>query len=145
MNLTLWRPTRPVRTFPSLFDDNVFDRLFQPFVEGDETWVPPVDLIEQEGTFVILADLPGMEKKDIHIEVKNGVLYLSGERKDELEEKAGAALRMERRYGTFSRHFHLSEHVDSSEINAEYKNGTLKITLPKAERAKTKQIPIQVN
>jgi HSP20 family protein len=107
-------------------------------------WNPPVDIIEDKDGLVLKAELPGMDKKDIEVRVENNVLTLQGERKRESETKEDGYYRCERAYGTFSRSFSLPTSVDTSKIGAEYKDGVLSVSLPKAEEAKPKQIDVKV-
>jgi HSP20 family protein len=107
-------------------------------------WNPPVDIIEGKDGLVLKAELPGMDKKDIEVRVENNVLTLQGERKRESETKEDGYYRCERAYGTFSRSFSLPTAVDTSKIGAEYKDGVLSVSLPKAEEAKPKQIDVKV-
>ena len=107
-------------------------------------WNPPVDIFEDKDGVVLNAELPGMKKEDIELRVENNVLTLQGERKRENETKEEGYFRSERAYGTFSRSFSLPTSVDTSKIGAEYKDGVLSVSLPKAEEAKPKQIDVKV-
>src|SRR5262245_25813875 len=106
------------------------------------TWSPAVDIFETEGEIVVKAELPGMERKDIALNLENNVLTLRGERRFEKETKDDNYHRIERSYGGFRRAFSIPATVDEEKINAEYKDGVLKIVLPKKEQAKPKQIRI---
>ena len=106
------------------------------------TWSPAVDIFETEGEIVVKAELPGMERKDITLHLENNVLSLRGERKFEKETKDENYHRIERSYGAFSRSFAIPATVDEEKIRADYKDGVLKIVLPKKEQAKPKQIKI---
>jgi len=105
-------------------------------------WSPSVDIFETEGEIVVKAELPGMERKDITLHLENNVLTLRGERKFEKETKDDNYHRIERSYGNFSRSFSIPATVDEEKIRADYKDGVLKIVLPKKEQAKPKQIRI---
>jgi HSP20 family protein len=100
---------------------------------------------EDEHTITVQAELPGIEEKDIDVRVENNVLTISGERRLENEERKENYHRRERSYGRFTRSFTLPSTVDSENINAEFNNGLLKITLNKRSEAKPKQIKIGVN
>ena len=113
--------------------------------ETTPTFVPAVDIREEEDKYILDAELPGMKKEDVHIEVKDGVLTLSGERKFENEEKRDDYTRIERSYGSYQRTFTLPDHVDEEKIEAAYSEGVLTIVLPKGEEAKPKQIEVEVN
>src|SRR5689334_13003337 len=118
---------------------------WDPFREMDtmkESWSPSVDIFETENEVVIKAELPGMESKDIEIKLENNVLMLRGDRRFEKETKNENYHRVERSYGNFTRSFSLPAFVDDSKVHAEYKNGLLRIVLPKKEQAKSKEIKI---
>jgi HSP20 family protein len=107
-------------------------------------WAPRLDVHESKDAYVVQADLPGVDKKDIQVSVEDGVLTLRGERKIEREDKAedGAWHRVERRNGSFQRSLHLGEGVDVDQVKADYKDGVLTVQIPKKEAAKPKQITI---
>jgi HSP20 family protein len=126
------------------------NRLFEDASRGwrsDEpsattTWSPAVDIFETEGEIVVKAELPGMDRKDIALSLENNVLTIRGERRFEKEAKEDNYHRIERAYGGFSRSFSIPTTVDEEKIRADYKDGVLKIALPKREQAKPKQIQI---
>ncbi len=109
------------------------------------SFIPPVDVFEDEHTIVVTAELPGIEEKDLNISVENNVLTITGERKMEKEEKKENFQRVERRYGRFTRSFTLPPTVDPENVTAEFNNGVLKLTLNKLEEAKPKQIKIGIS
>jgi HSP20 family protein len=119
------------------FGDKFYDDFFTP-----TTWRPAVDIAEKDGKYVIKADLPGVEEKDVSVEVHDGVLTIKGERKSEFAEEKDNVYRAERSYGAFMRSFTIGD-VNEDKINAEYKNGTLTIELPKTEQKKAKKISIK--
>ncbi len=106
------------------------------------SWSPSVDIFETEGEIVVKAELPGMDRKDIALHLENNVLSLRGERRFVKETKEENYHRIERSYGNFSRSFSIPASVDEEKIRADYKDGVLKIILPKKEQAKPKQIKI---
>ena len=106
------------------------------------SWSPSVDIFETEGEIVVKAELPGMDRKDITLHLENNVLTLRGDRKFEKETKEENYHRIERSYGNFSRSFSIPATVDAETIRADYKDGVLKIVLPKKEQARPKQIKI---
>lgn len=109
-------------------------------------WAPSVDIEEEEGKYVIKADLPGVEKKDIEVKLEGGVLSIRGEKNIEKETGKGSKRhRTERFHGTFARSFTLPDAVKSDQVNATYKDGVLSLTIPKAEEAKAKSIDIKVS
>ena len=106
------------------------------------TWSPAVDIFETEGEIVVKAELPGMDRKDITLNLEKNVLTLKGERRFERETKEENYHRIERSYGGFSRSFSIPVIVDEEKIRADYQEGVLRIVLPKKEQAKPKQIQI---
>lgn len=107
-------------------------------------WSPSVDIYETDDAVVVKAEVPGVEKDKIGIEVKDGILTLRGERKFEKEVKEENYHRMERAYGTFVRSFSVPPSVDAERISASLKDGVLEISLPKVEKAKPRQIKVEV-
>jgi HSP20 family protein len=137
--LTLWRPHHDLFRW-----SREFDRLFDAAPgNGDAHELSPaVDIDEEETRFVIHADLPGMDQKDIEVRVHEGTLLLAGKRESKHEEKKGSAYYRERCYGSFARRFKLGSSVDDSKIEATYENGVLTVVLPKKEEVKPRQIPV---
>jgi len=107
-------------------------------------WSPCVDVVEDDKEYVVKAELPEIKKDDVHVTVENDILSIQGERKFEKEEKGKRYHRRERSYGSFARSFNLPEGADASRIRAEFKDGMLRVHLPKSERAKPKQIDVRV-
>jgi HSP20 family protein len=107
-------------------------------------WTPAVDIYETDTSVVVKAELPGVQKEAVGVEVKDGVLTLRGERKYEKEVKEENFHRIERSYGSFQRAFSLPTTVDQDKVTAAMKDGVLEVTLPKKEQAKPKQIAVQV-
>ena len=140
----------PFRELVSLQDrlNRLFNESYRPQGEDDwalgGTWAPAVDIYEHENNIVIKAELPGVDPKDVDIRLDNNVLTVQGERKLDNEVKKENYHRVERSYGAFTRSFTLPTTVDASGIKAEYKDGVLRVTLPKREEAKPKQIQISV-
>ena len=108
-------------------------------------WSPLVDITEDDKEYLIKADLPEVKKEDVKLTVQDDVMSISGERKYEKEEKGKKYHRIERAYGSFMRSFTLPEDADGSKISAEYKDGVLKVPLPKSEKAKPKSIEVKVS
>jgi HSP20 family protein len=104
---------------------------------------PSLDLAETDGVLEVRMDIPGMEAKDIDIQVNNNLLTVSGERKEEREEKGKTYHRVERRVGSFSRTVTLPCPVKEEAVDAQYKNGTLTIKLPKTEEAQARKITVK--
>ena len=108
-------------------------------------WAPLVDITEDDKEYLIKAEVPEMKKEDIKLSVHDDILTISGERKYEKEEKGKKYHRVERAYGSFTRSFTLPEDADGSKVNAEYKEGVLKVHLLKSEKAKPKAIEVKVS
>jgi HSP20 family protein len=108
-------------------------------------WSPLVDITEDEKEYLIKADLPEVKKEDVKLTVQDDVMCISGQRKSEKEEKGKKYHRVERSYGSFMRTFTLPEDADGSKVSAEYKDGVLKVHLPKSEKAKPKSIEVKVS
>ncbi len=115
--------------------------------EGDALcdWAPRVDIVERENEYVILADLPGLKREDIAVNVESNTLSISGERTRQEEKSGERWYRAERSCGTFKRTFSLPNTIDAGKVKAEYRNGELVVILPKAEQAKPRQIDIAVD
>ena len=128
--------------------DDFIERLFYgwPSIEKDSdlTWSPRVDVQETEKEILIDVEVPGLEKKDIKVEVKDNKLTISGDRKYEKKTEEANSCRVERHYGKFERTFGLSDKVKTDKVTAAYKNGILTLTLPKTEKAKPKEVDIEV-
>lgn len=126
--------------------DRVFDDFFGLMParrEGSTTmWAPSVDISETADNFIVRAELPGMKKEDIELEVENNVLSIRGERRFEKTDEGENYHFMERSYGSFYRSFTLPKNVDSETIGAEYKDGMLVVTIPKKEEVKPKKVEI---
>jgi HSP20 family protein len=127
-----------------LFDESL-GRLRRSETSAGNVWSPPVDVLESADSYLIRAELPGMNKEDFNLEVKEGVLTFSGERKLETPASGVEYRNIERVTGKFSRSFYLPQTVKRGEIQATYRNGILEIYVPKAEHAKTRQIAVDVN
>ena len=106
-------------------------------------WVPAVDIKETDKAFIITADVPGVDPKDIEVNMENGVLTIRGERKEEKEEEKEGYKRIERVRGTFYRRFTLPDTADAEKISARSKNGVLEITIPKQEKVQPRKIEVE--
>ncbi len=107
-------------------------------------WAPAVDITEDDKEYLIKTDLPEVKKEDVKVTVENGVLTITGERKFEKEEKDKKYHRVERSYGNFLRSFTLPDGVDGTKVNAEFKDGVLKVHLLKSEKAKPMAVEVKV-
>lgn len=114
-----------------------------PENEGQGSWLPAVDIHETEDAFIVEAEVPGIDKKDIKVNVENGMLTISGERRYEKDIKEKNRHRIERSFGSFSRSFSLPTQVDASKVVAKMEDGVLKVTLTKSEAVKPKSIDIE--
>ncbi len=157
MWLTKWREPKSELDRPLMELDRFFDELwtdrFEDFFRMPSlldwsdrplmAWHPALDVEETDDSFIVRMDLPGMNKKDIHVSLDNNVLTIQGERKREKEEKDANYYCTERFHGSFRRSFTLPSQVDPDQIKADYKNGVLTVTLPKKEEAKARKIEIK--
>ncbi|WP_284450924.1 Hsp20/alpha crystallin family protein, partial [Methylophaga thalassica] len=107
-------------------------------------WAPAVDIKEEKERFVVIADIPGVNKEDIHISLENNLLTIQGERRFEKNENKDGYSRMERTQGQFYRRFSLPQTVDESKISAKCKNGVLEVFIPKKAVAVEKRIEVQI-
>jgi HSP20 family protein len=107
-------------------------------------WMPAVDILEDGKEYLIKAELPDVRKEDVHVTVQEGVLSLTGERKFEKEEKGKKFHRVEMAYGSFSRTFELPMDANAAKIMAEFKDGVLKVHLPKSEEARPKTVEVKI-
>ena len=121
--------------------DRVFDAFFGQ-TDQARRWVPPVDLVEVEDHFVLTADLPGLRDEDVNIEVQDGTLVISGERKAEHERRERGFYRIERSFGSFNRSLTLPDGVDPDRIEASFSDGVLEVRIPKPEERKPRRISI---
>lgn len=143
MALVRWDP---IRELDSLQGD--MNRLFDSFFEGrapnapSRRWIPAMDLVETEDHLVLRGDLPGMTEDDVDIEIKDGVLTVSGERKTDHEEKGEGYHRVERSFGSFSRSLSLPQGVDPGKVEAKFDNGVLEVRIPKPAEAKPTRVEI---
>jgi HSP20 family protein len=108
-------------------------------------WSPSVDISEDDKEYAVKAELPEVKKEDVKVNVENGVLTITGERKFEKEEKNKKYHRIERTYGNFTRSFTLPDAVKADKVSAEFKDGVLHVRLPKDESAKPKSVEIKVS
>lgn len=130
--------------------DNMFEGFFRPMrrvaEETDGSFVPVVDVVENETKYTVKAELPGVKKDDIDVSINNGVLTINGETQADEEEKdkEGRIIRRERRFGKYVRSMQLGGVIDESAVKANYKDGVLELELPKVEEAKPKKVDIQI-
>jgi HSP20 family protein len=144
MALVRWDPIRELDSLQSDMN-RLFDRFFDNRAGGNGTvrrWIPAMDLVESEDQIVLRADLPGMSEEDVEIEIKDGVLTVSGERKAEHERKGEGFHRVERAFGRFSRSLTLPKGVVADHVTAGFDNGVLEVKVPKPEETKPTRVQI---
>jgi HSP20 family protein len=135
------------------FDDFPFRGFFDDFFDdvnfSTDLWKkdfsPKIDLVEKDKEYIIKADIPGMEQKDINVELNDGVLSINGEKKEEFKKDEKGVKRVERHYGSFSRSVRLPDNIDTENIAADYKNGVLTVSVQKTEAAEPKKISVKVS
>lgn len=153
--LTRWSPfgsslADPLRDFANW--ENRLERFFERPPGGNEgkesmttaEWAPLVDITEDDKEYLVTAELPDIKKEDVKVCVEKGEIAISGERKQEKEEKGKKFHRIERSYGSFLRRFTLPEGVSGEKVAADFKDGVLKVHLPKDQTAKPKAIEVKV-
>lgn len=146
-NITRWDPFSDLSSLQDRVNQ-LFNQSFGVGRSGQDqalfsaNFIPPVDVYEDDQNITVQAELPGVKESDVNVRLDNNVLTLSGERKLENEEKKDNFHRIERSYGRFTRSFTLPAGIDPESVNAEFENGVLKVTIPKREEAKSRQIKI---
>ena len=146
MAITRWDPFRDLSILQERMN-RVFEDAAVRGWKNDEpsattSWSPAVDIYETDSEIMVQAELPGVDRKDIALQLENNVLTLKGDRRFEKETNQENYHRIERSYGGFSRAFTIPTIVDEDKIRADYKDGILKIALPKKDQVKAKQIKI---
>jgi HSP20 family protein len=149
MAVIRWEPARELQSI-----QQEMNRLFGTFFDtqagagnggvGVRRWVPAMDLVEEGDQFVLRADLPGVKESDVHVELEDDVLTISGERKSEHEQRRDGYHRIERSSGHFSRSLTLPEGIDPDSIHARFENGVLELNVPKPEQRKPRRVAISV-
>ncbi len=137
------------RKLPRFFSESIsreieklFEDFFSPF-EAKTTFLPHVDVMEDENNVIIKVDVPGMGQKDVSVEIQDDQLVIRGERKEEEELKGKNVYVSERRYGRFVRRITLPDYVEAEKTKAKIKDGVLTVTIPKKEKVKPKQISVE--
>jgi len=148
MNMQLWNPFQEFENMLERYSksgaSNLGKQLNTELSFAD--WAPSVDIEEESDKYLVKADLPGVDKKDIEVKMENGVLSIRGEKQTETETGKGTKRhRSERFHGSFARSFTLPDAVKADEVDATYKDGVLSLTIPKEEQAKPKSIDIKVS
>ena len=124
------------------FFDRFFEDEFLP-MRGEKSWAPAFDISENEKGYTVRAELPGIDEKDLEVTISDGMLSVKGEKKQETEEKGETYHRIERSYGSFHRSFRIPDAVEADKVDATYKDGILKLDIPKATGSKVKKITIK--
>jgi len=141
MSLRRWSPWQDLENLQYQLSDVLGDVRWPAQTEHGQ-WQPRVDVHETDDALVLQAELPGVEKKDVSVEVKDGVLTLTGERRYEKDVKEEHVHRIERAYGHFTRSFNLPRNVNMEKVDASMKDGVLEVRLAKLESAKPKAIEV---
>ena len=134
----------------SYFDlDKMFDNFLSPMQRTEQAdagfFAPRVDIHERADHYEICAELPGVQREDIHVELDDGILTITAEsRRDQRDEKDGRVIRQERRYGKYMRSFNLGGDIEDAAISASFENGVLRVSVPKAKEAKPRQRRIEI-
>lgn len=150
-SLITWDPFRELEGFQNRLS-SFFGRtpMQLSLGEGDEEtraisqWMPLVDISEDDKEYIITAELPEVKKENVKVTVENGALCITGERSFEKKEKNKRYHRIERSYGNFLRSFALPEDADAGKVSADFKEGVLKVHLPKSEKAKPQEVEVKV-
>jgi len=132
MTLVKWNPTRSLMTD----FDRIFDSMFShdlPLFPLAQSWTPAVDVNETETEFFLSADMPGLDKKDVSVDIHDGVITIKGERDIDNEKSTDGYRIHERQLGSFNRSFRLPDNVNEDKVAAKFKNGVLTVTLPKTK------------
>ncbi len=142
--ITIWRPLHELKKEMDRIFQEFFGRSYFPAERFEIEWAPAVDVSETEDAIIVKADLPGVKPEDIEINIVDNVLTIRGEKKREAEEKKENFYRVERFYGSFMRAIQIPTEVEVDKVKAQYKDGVLKITLPKKPEEKKKVIKVEV-
>jgi HSP20 family protein len=158
MTLIRWNPERKLASWHPVYDftggsfnmqreiERLFHRLGGDVTDDGKTstWLPVVDIVERDDAFEVRAELPGMKKEDVKITLRDDILTIRGEKKQESEKKDQNYHRIERSYGNFQRSFTLPTSVKGDKIDAMYNDGVLTVVIPKSEEAKPRDIEVKV-
>jgi HSP20 family protein len=146
MALTRWEPFREINTLQRQMN-RLFDDVMSPltrYENGDFTFAPPVELNETADAIHLKLETPGMESKDLDVQVTAEAVSISGERRSETKTEENGVTRSEFRYGKFQRVVPLPARIDNQAVQAEYKDGILRLTLPKVEDEKNKVVKVNL-
>lgn len=142
MALMRWKPWAEMEALKREMD-RLWERFFgEPSIEVGAEWIPPLDVAETKDHIIVTVELPGIEPNNVEVTFSNGVLTIKGEKRQERKDERYHLV--ERSYGAFTRSIRLPVDVDEANVKATYKDGVLKITLPKVEKAREKEIKIEI-
>lgn len=147
MNMVRWDPFRELEEMSSRLNRFFGAPLQRRTSDEDEmfaAWAPAIDVEETDGEYLVKADLPAVEKKDVKVSVDDGILAVEGERRQEKEEKGKKLHRIERSYGKFVRRLAVPTDVDAQKVSAEFKDGVLNVHLPKSPTAMPRSIDVKI-
>jgi HSP20 family protein len=144
MQITRWDPFTELGDIQQRLNRFFAERPLKTATEGFAEWTPAVDIQETEGEFIVKADLPDVRKEDVKVQVQDGMLVIDGERRKEVEEKGKRFHKIEREYGKFIRRFALPAEVDGTKTQAEFKDGVLRVHLPKSPAARPTVVEVKV-
>ena len=135
------------RFLPFVPEIDIFDRFFDfdipSLFNGEDLIIPHFDISETEKEYVISGEIPGIEVKDLNVTLTDGIITIKGEKKKETENTEENYHRIERHYGSFQRSFRVPDNVKPEKLDANYKDGVLKLTLPKSEASEVKKIEVK--
>jgi HSP20 family protein len=149
MSLVRWQPMKEVenlrRQMDHLFDEWMIpERDFPLLPLGDRTWAPAIEMQETDTEIILKTEIPGMEARDLNVEVSEDSVHITGERQQEKRTEEKGRFRSEFQYGRFERSMHLPAAVKNTEVKSEFKNGVLTLTLPKSEEARRKVVKVEL-
>jgi HSP20 family protein len=143
MTLVRWNPRNDSLLLDPLFR-GVQELFNDRFFDGGSSWYPAMDLVEEKDHFIVKLEMPGIDPKNVQLNLQGDLLTVTGERKEEHDSKEEKVLKRERTYGSFQRSVQLPYRVQADRVKATYTNGIMTITLPKAEEYVGRQIPVEV-
>lgn len=141
MALIRWQPFREIETLRRQFDD-LFDELSGTNRESSMSWMPAVELEDKDENLILRVQLPGIEPKDLDVRVTREAVYMAGEHRQEQKSEERGLFRSEFRYGRFERVIPLPAHIQNDQVQSEYKNGILTLTLPKVQEAQRRVVKL---
>ena len=146
--LTAWRPFADLESWFAPWESflprrRLFEDFFRDFPAMPRAFAPAVELSEDDAKYTITVEIPGVKKDDVHVDLRDGMLVIHGEKKSEREEKKERSRYVERCYGSFSRSFTLPSDADADRLDASFKDGVLTIQIPRTEESKPRQIAIK--